>query len=52
MESDDLVNLIATSKPGDEIKCSVRRVIDYEKGTYEDIELILIVGKMADGDMG
>jgi len=52
IDTETLVNIIADSKPGDEIKCLVRRVTDFEKGTYEDIEIILTVGKMADGDMG
>jgi len=46
MEPDAFVELIQGSEVGDVVKLQIRRVLDYDAGTYKDLEVELIVGNM------
>jgi len=46
MEPDTFIEFLQSSKPGDVVKLQVRRILDYDEGTYKDLEVDLIVGNM------
>jgi serine protease Do len=46
MESNTFIEFLQSSTPGDVVKLQVRRPLDYDEGTYEDLEVDLIVGNM------
>ena len=46
MAPDAFIEFLQGSTPGDVVKLQVRRVLDYDAGTYEDLEVDLIVGNM------
>ena len=46
MAPDAFIEFLQGSTPGDVVKLQIRRVLDYDAGTYEDLEVDLIVGNM------
>ena len=46
MEPNTFIEFLQGSTPGDVVKLQVRRPLDYDEGTYEDLEVDLIVGNM------
>ena len=46
MGPNTFIEFLQGSTPGDVIKLQVRRPLDYDEGTYEDLEIDLIVGNM------
>jgi serine protease Do len=46
MEPDAFVELIQGSEVGDVVKLQIRRVIDYDEGTYKDLEVEITIGNM------
>ena len=46
MEPNTFIEFLQSSTPGDVVKLQIRRPLDYDEGTYEDLEVDLIVGNM------
>ena len=46
METSDFINLITASSPGDTFELSVRRVVDWDEKTYQDLVIVLTIGNM------
>ena len=46
MEPNTFIEFLQGSTPGDVVKLQIRRPLDYDEGTYEDLEVDLIVGNM------
>ena len=46
MEPDAFVELIQSSNVGDVITLQIRRVLDYDDGTYNDLEIKITIGNM------
>ena len=46
MEPNVFIEFLQGSEVGDTVKLQIRRVLDYDAGTYEDLEVDLIVGNM------
>lgn len=46
LTANELIELISNSKPGDKYECLVRRVLDFENAVYEDVVIVLTIGKM------
>jgi hypothetical protein len=46
MEPGAFVELIQGSEVGDVVKLQIRRVIDYDEGTYKDLEVEITIGNM------
>ena len=46
MEPNTFIEFLQSSEVGDVVKLQIRRVLDYDEGTYEDLEVDLIVGNM------
>ena len=46
LDSEQMINEISASKPGDKHILLVRRIVDFDNDVYEDIEIELIIGAM------
>lgn len=46
MNPDAFIEFIQSSNVGDVVKLQIRRVLDYDKGTYNDLEIEIIIGNM------
>jgi serine protease Do len=46
MNPDAFIEFIQGSNVGDVVKLQIRRVLDYDKGTYNDLEIEIIIGNM------
>lgn len=46
LDSEQMINEISASKPGDKHILLVRRIVDVDNDVYEDIEIELIIGAM------
>ena len=46
MEPNVFIEFLQGSEVCDTVKLQIRRVLDYDAGTYEDLEVDLIVGNM------
>ena len=46
LEPNVFIEFLQGSEVGDTVKLQIRRVLDYDAGTYEDLEVDLIVGNM------